>query len=103
MINCASVRTLASKDLQWSIDLYGTDYRASVEMPCELERGHADRHLHRVICQYLSEDEVITWWASWEHRTGETYALFSAPECGHYSDEDGYCRRLVGHTGGHGE
>lgn len=103
MTNCTSVRTLTPKDLQWSIDLYGTDYRAFAEMPCELERGHADRHLHQVIRQYLPRGEVISWWASWENQTGETYALFSASECDHYSDEAGYCRRMMGHTGEHGE
>lgn len=102
MTNCSSIRELTDKDLQWCRDLYETDFRFRT-MSCELKEGHSGQHLHRVICQYIGDLE-ITWWASWEEKTGETYAIFQAPECDYYDDKDdgiGYCLRMIHHEGGH--
>lgn len=99
---CPSARTLTSKDHQWTIDLYGTDYLTSTAMPCDLAAGHRDRHLHKVITQYLPGIWVLTQWASWDESEGGSYALFEAPACTHYGfEQQQSCGGLNGHEGDH--
>lgn len=100
IITCAARHQLTSTDFRRVLNLYGSAERSHPGLVCELEEGHAEHHVHRVISQDL-DGTVIQWWASWHPEYGGGgYALFTAPLCD-FTD-DGYdCYLILGHTKGH--